>query len=55
MSQLDYDLNPEHPPLIKALAMLPVLMFVQSDVPDEQRGMDHGSERAVGYGHRVPL
>ncbi len=30
---LDYRLNPEHPPLIKALAMLPVLMFVQPTFP----------------------
>jgi hypothetical protein len=33
VSQLDYRLNPEHPPLIKALAMLPVLMFVQPTFP----------------------
>jgi hypothetical protein len=33
VSQLDYRLNPEHPPLIKALAMLPVLMFVQPTYP----------------------
>jgi len=30
---LSYDLNPEHPPLIKALAMLPVLMFVNPTFP----------------------
>lgn len=30
---LSYDLNPEHPPLIKALAMLPVLMFVHPTFP----------------------
>ncbi len=30
---LDYRLNPEHPPLIKALAMLPVLMFVAPHYP----------------------
>ena len=33
VSQLDYRLNPEHPPLVKALAMLPVLMFVQPTYP----------------------
>ena len=33
VSQLDYRLNPEHPPLVKALAMLPVLMFVQPTFP----------------------
>ncbi len=33
VSQLDYRLNPEHPPLIKALAMLPVLIFVQPTYP----------------------
>ena len=33
VSQLDYRLNPEHPPLIKALAMLPVLMFVEPTYP----------------------
>jgi hypothetical protein len=33
VSQLDYRLNPEHPPLIKALAMLPVEMFVQPTYP----------------------
>jgi len=27
VSQLDYRLNPEHPPLVKALAMLPVLLL----------------------------
>lgn len=31
--QLDYRLNPEHPPLIKALAMLPVQMFVNPIFP----------------------
>ncbi len=30
---LSYNLNPEHPPLIKALAMLPVLIFVQPTFP----------------------
>ena len=33
VSQLSYDLNPEHPPLVKALAMLPVMMFVQPTFP----------------------
>jgi len=33
VSKLDYRLNPEHPPLVKALAMLPVLMFVQPTFP----------------------
>jgi hypothetical protein len=33
VNQLDYRLNPEHPPLIKALAMLPVEMFVQPTYP----------------------
>jgi hypothetical protein len=33
VSQLDYRLNPEHPPLVKALAMLPVAMFVQPTFP----------------------
>ncbi len=33
VSQLDYRLNPEHPLLVKALAMLPVLMFVQPTFP----------------------
>ncbi len=33
VSQLSYDLNPEHPPLIKALAMLPVMMFVHPTFP----------------------
>src|SRR5579864_1946616 len=31
---LDYRLNPEHPPLIKALAMLPVL-FLQPNFPTQ--------------------
>ncbi len=30
---LDYRLNPEHPPLVKALAMLPVMLFVQPAFP----------------------
>lgn len=30
---LSYDLNPEHPPLIKALAMLPVELFVNPTFP----------------------
>ena len=34
VSQLDYRLNPEHPPLIKALAMLPVL-FLQPNFPTQ--------------------
>jgi hypothetical protein len=33
VSQLDYRLNPEHPPLIKALAMLPVLLFIHPTYP----------------------
>jgi hypothetical protein len=33
VSQLDYRLNPEHPPLIKALAMLPVELFVNPTYP----------------------
>ncbi|HEY5220749.1 MAG TPA: glycosyltransferase family 39 protein, partial [Candidatus Paceibacterota bacterium] len=33
VSQLSYDLNPEHPPLVKALAMLPVMMFVNPTFP----------------------
>jgi hypothetical protein len=33
VSQLSYNLNPEHPPLIKALAMLPVMLFVQPTFP----------------------
>jgi hypothetical protein len=33
VSQLDYRLNPEHPPLVKALAMLPVLLFVNPTFP----------------------
>ncbi len=31
--QLDYRLNPEHPPLIKALAALPTLLFVNPTYP----------------------
>ena len=31
---LSYDLNPEHPPLVKALAMLPVL-FLHPDFPTQ--------------------
>ncbi|HUC02074.1 MAG TPA: phospholipid carrier-dependent glycosyltransferase [Candidatus Paceibacterota bacterium] len=31
--ELSYDLNPEHPPLIKALAMLPVEIFVNPTFP----------------------
>ncbi len=34
VSQLDYRLNPEHPPLVKALAMLPVL-FLQPNFPTQ--------------------
>jgi hypothetical protein len=34
VSQLDYRLNPEHPPLVKALAMLPVL-FLQPIYPTQ--------------------
>src|ERR1700722_1020133 len=34
VSQLSYDLNPEHPPLVKALAMLPVL-FLQPNFPTQ--------------------
>ncbi|HUC31142.1 MAG TPA: glycosyltransferase family 39 protein [Candidatus Paceibacterota bacterium] len=30
---LSYDLNPEHPPLIKALAMLPVMILVHPNFP----------------------
>lgn len=30
---LSYDLNPEHPPLVKALAMLPVELFVNPTFP----------------------
>jgi Dolichyl-phosphate-mannose-protein mannosyltransferase len=30
---LSYDLNPEHPPLVKALAMLPVLIFIHPHFP----------------------
>src|ERR1700685_508273 len=30
---LSYDLNPEHPPLEKALAMLPVMLFVNPTFP----------------------
>jgi Dolichyl-phosphate-mannose-protein mannosyltransferase len=33
VSQLSYDLNPEHPPLVKALAMLPVLIFEHPNFP----------------------
>jgi hypothetical protein len=33
VSQLSYDLNPEHPPLVKALAMLPVLLFEHPNFP----------------------
>ena len=32
---LDYRLNPEHPPLVKALAMLPVFMFVHPNFPTQ--------------------
>lgn len=31
--ELSYDLNPEHPPLVKALAMLPVEIFVNPTFP----------------------
>lgn len=34
VSQLSYRLNPEHPPLVKALAMLPVL-FLQPNFPTQ--------------------
>ena len=34
VSQLDYRLNPEHPPLVKALAMLPIL-FLHPDFPTQ--------------------
>ena len=30
---LDYRLNPEHPPLVKALAMLPVMLFLNPTFP----------------------
>jgi hypothetical protein len=32
---LSYDLNPEHPPLIKALAMLPVEIFINPTFPTD--------------------
>ena len=40
VSQLSYDLNPEHPPLMKALAMLPVMMFVNPTFPTNNPGVD---------------
>jgi hypothetical protein len=47
---LSYNLNPEHPPLIKALAMLPVLMFVQPTFPANNAAWTTGvnSEWAMG-------
>ncbi len=47
---LSYDLNPEHPPLIKALAMLPVLMFVQPTFPTNNAAWttEVNSEWAMG-------
>ncbi|MDR3581667.1 MAG: glycosyltransferase family 39 protein [Candidatus Pacebacteria bacterium] len=33
VNQFDYRLNPEHPPLVKALAMFPVAMFVNPVYP----------------------
>lgn len=38
---LDYNLNPEHPPLIKALAMLPVL-FLQPNFPAQSAAWQTG-------------
>ena len=51
VSQLDYQLNPEHPPLIKALAELPVLMFVQPTFPVNRAAWtsEVNSEWTVGY------
>jgi hypothetical protein len=48
--QLDYRLNPEHPPLIKALAELPVLLFVRPTFPTSLSAWTQGvnAEWAMG-------
>ena len=51
VSLLDYRLNPEHPPLVKALAMLPVEMFVRPTFPVTRSAWtsEVNSEWTVGY------
>ncbi len=48
---LDYRLNPEHPPLVKALAMLPVMLFVRPSFPVANPAWTSqvNSEWAMGY------
>lgn len=41
VSQLDYRLNPEHPPLIKALAALPVYLFEHPTYPTNISAWTH--------------
>ena len=50
VQQLDYRLNPEHPPLIKALAELPVLLFVRPTFPTSLSAWTQGvnAEWAMG-------
>ncbi len=51
VSLLDYRLNPEHPPLVKALAMLPVYLFVHPTFPATSTAWTNevNSEWNVGY------
>lgn len=51
VSLLDYRLNPEHPPLVKALAMLPVYLFVHPSFPVTRTAWTNevNSQWTVGY------
>ncbi len=51
VSLLDYRLNAEHPPLVKALAMLPVYLFVHPSFPATSTAWTNevNSEWTVGY------
>ena len=51
---LDYRLNPEHPPLVKALAMLPVL-FLNPNFPTNATSAWQTEITAVGHGLSIPL
>jgi len=50
VSQLDYRLNPEHPPLLKALSGLSVSLFVHPNFPISSEAWQNGVDNQWAFG-----